>query len=179
MNRIGIAEFEKVSFNQWKKDMLSGDFKEIYSRFPETELKRMYDAIKLPKRMTTGSAGHDFFLPMPMLDIPVDTSINIPTGIRCKMDEGWVLKIYPRSGHGFKYGVSLANSVGIVDEDFYFANNEGHIHVKLVNDSILKKHIELSQGDAFCQGVFVPYGTTINDEVTTKRQGGFGSTDNK
>lgn len=178
MNRIGIAEFEKVSFNQWKKDMLSGDFKEVYSRFPEAALKEMYDAIKLPKRATTGSAGHDFFLPMPMLDIPVDTSINIPTGIRCKMDEGWVLKIYPRSGHGFKFGVSLANSVGIIDGDFYNANNEGHIHVKLVNDSILKKHIELSQGDAFCQGVFVPYGTTVNDEASAKRVGGFGSTSN-
>ena len=98
---VGIAEFEKVSFSHWKQDMLSGDYKEVYSRFPETALKEMYDAIKLPKRMTTGSAGHDFFLPMPMLDIPVDTSTTIPTGIRCKMDEGWVLKIYARSGHGF------------------------------------------------------------------------------
>lgn len=178
MDRIGIAEFEKVSFNQWKNDMLSGDFKEVYSRFPESALKKIYDEIKLPKRMTTGSAGHDFFLPMPMLDIPVNSSINIPTGIRCKMDEGWVLKIYPRSGHGFKYGVHLGNSVGIIDGDFYNANNEGHIHVKLVNDSILKKQIELSQGDAFCQGVFVPYGITVNDEVSAKRTGGLGSTSN-
>jgi dUTP pyrophosphatase len=173
---VGIAQFEKVSFEQWKNDMLSGDFKEVYSRFPETALKEMYDAIKLPKRATTGSAGHDFFLPMPMLDIPVNESINIPTGIRCKMDEGWVLKIYPRSGHGFKFGVHLANTCGIVDSDYFFANNEGHIHVKLVNDSMLKKQIELSQGDAFCQGVFVPYGTTVNDEASAKRVGGFGST---
>lgn len=177
MNRIGIAKFEKVSFEQWKNDMLSGDFKEVYSRFPETALKTMYDAIKLPKRSTTGSAGYDFFLPMPMLDIPVDTSVTIPTGIRCKMDEGWVLEIYPRSGHGFKYGVHLANSVGIIDSDYYGANNEGHINVKLVNDSLLKKQIELSQGDAFCQGVFKPYGITIDDEANEKRTGGFGSTD--
>lgn len=179
MNRIGIAEFEKVSFEQWKKDMLSGDFKEVYSRFPETALKDMYDKIKLPKRATTGSAGHDFFLPMPMLDIPVNSSINIPTGIRCRMEEGWVLKIYPRSGHGFKYGVHLANSVGVIDGDYAFADNEGHIHVKLVNDSLLKKQIELNQGDAFCQGVFVPYGITVDDEVSAKRTGGFGSTSSK
>lgn len=178
MNRIGIAEFEKVSFNQWKNDMLSGDFKEVYSRFPESALKKIYDTIKLPKRMTTGSAGYDFFLPLPMLDIPVDTSVTIPTGIRCKMDEGWVLKIYPRSGHGFKYGVHLGNSVGIIDSDYAYANNEGHIQVKLVNDSLLKKQIELSQGDAFCQGVFVPYGITVNDEVSAKRTGGLGSTSN-
>lgn len=177
MNRIGIAKFEKVSFEQWKSDVLSGDFEEMYSRIPETVLKQIYDSIKLPKRSTSGSAGYDFFLPVPMLDIPVDTSITIPTGIRCKMDEGWVLKIYPRSGHGFKFGVHLANSCGIVDQDYYSANNEGHIQVKLVNDSLLKKQIELSQGDAFCQGVFVPFGTTVDDETNAKRTGGFGSTD--
>lgn len=176
MNRIGIAKFEKVSFNQWKEDLLSGDLKDMYSRFPESQLKKIYDSIKLPKRATTGSAGYDFYLPLPILDIPVNTYVTIPTGIRCKTDEGWVLKIYPRSGHGFKYGVHLANSCGIIDEDFYFANNEGHIHVKLVNDSLLKKQIELTQGDAFCQGVFVPYGTTVDDEVSAKRTGGFGST---
>lgn len=176
MNRIGIAKFEKVSFEQWKNDMLSGDFKDMYAHFPETVLKQIYDSIKLPKRATSGSAGYDFFLPMPMLDIPVDTSITIPTGIRCKMDEGWVLKIYPRSGHGFKYGVHLANSCGVIDADYYGANNEGHIQVKLVNDSLLKKQIELGQGDAFCQGVFVLFGTTVDDQVETKRTGGFGST---
>lgn len=176
MNRIGIAKFEKVSFEQWKNDMLIGDFKEVYSRFPEAALKQMYDSIKLPKRATTGSAGYDFYLPLPMLDIPVDTSITIPTGIRCKIDEGWVLKAYPRSGQGFKYGVHLANTVGIIDADYYGADNEGHINIKLVNDSHLKKQIEFSQGDAFCQGIFVPYGTTVDDEVSAKRTGGFGST---
>lgn len=179
MNRTGIAQFEKVSFNQWKKDILSGDFKDIFSRFPDTALKQVYDSIQLPKRATTGSAGYDFFLPMPMLDIPVNSAITIPTGIRCKMDEGWVLKIYPRSGHGFKYGVHLANTVGIIDADYYGANNEGHINVKLVNDSSIKKPIELVQGDAFCQGVFVPYGVTVDDEVEAKRTGGFGSTNKK
>ena len=179
MNRIGIAKFEKVSFNQWKNDMLSGDFKETYSRFPESALKQIYDSIKLPKRATTGSAGYDFFLPMPMLEIPTNSSVTIPTGIRCKMDEGWVLKAYARSGHGFKYGVHLANSCGIIDQDYYGANNEGHINIKLVNDSLLKKHIELVQGDAFCQGIFVPYGITVDDEVNAKTSGGFGSTDIK
>lgn len=177
MNRIGIAKFEKVSFNQWKDDLLSGDLKDMYIRFPESALKQIYDSIKLPKRATTGSAGHDFFLPMPMLDIPANTSVTIPTGIRCKIDEGWVLEIYPRSGHGFKYGVHLANTCGIIDQDYYGAKNEGHIQVKLVNDSVLKKHIELAQGDAFCQGKFSIYGTTVDDEVSEKRTGGFGSTD--
>lgn len=179
MKREGIAKFEKVSFEQWKKDILSGDLKDLYSRFPEAQLKKVYDEIKLPKRATSGSAGYDFYLPLPILDIPVNSYITIPTGIRCRMDDGWALKIYPRSGHGFKYGVHLANSVGIIDADYYEAENEGHINVKLVNDSLLKKHIELSQGDAFCQGIFVPFGTTIDDEAEAKRTGGFGSTDNR
>lgn len=179
MNRIGIAEFKKVSFEKWKDAVLSGDFKDVYSRFPEKELKKMYDNIKLPKRATTGSAGYDFFLPFPFMDIPANSYITIPTGIRCKMDTGWVLKIYPRSGHGFKYGVHLANGCGIVDEDYFYADNEGHIFVKLVNDSILKKQIELVQGDAFCQGVFVPFGTTVDDNVSAKRTGGMGSTSKK
>lgn len=181
MNRIGIAKFEKVSFSQWKKDMLSGDLKDVYSRFPEAALKTMYDAIKLPKRSTFSAAGYDFYLPMPMLDIPVDTSITIPTGIRCKIDEGWMLSIFPRSGHGFKYGLHLANSVGIIDADYYGGNNEGHIHIKLVNDSLLKKHIEFSQGDAFCQGIFIPFGITMDDDKDEKevRKNGFGSTDRK
>ena len=179
MNTKGIAKFEKVSFNQWKEDLLSGDLQEIYSRFPDMQLKKAYDAIKLPKRATAMSAGYDFYLPLPVLDISVNSYITIPTGIRCAMDEGWVLKAYPRSGHGFKYGVHLANTVGVIDGDYYNADNEGHIHIKLVNDSLLKKNIELMQGDAFCQGIFVPYGTTVDDESSAKRTGGFGSTDNK
>ena len=179
MKTIGISKFEKVSFNQWKNDFLSGDFKDMYSRFPDSELKKIYDAIKLPERSTSGSAGYDFFLSLPVLDIPMNSSVTIPTGIRCKIDEGWVLKVYPRSGHGFKYGVHLANTVGIIDADYYGANNEGHIHIKLVNDGLLKKQIELIQGDAFCQGVFVPFGTTVDDKAYAKRTGGLGSTDKK
>ena len=179
MNRIGIAEFEKVSFEQWKKDLLSGEFNEMYSRFPDSELKKVYDAIKLPERATASSAGYDFYLPLPVLDIPMNSHTTIPTGIRCKMEDGWVLKIYPRSGHGFKYGVRLANTVGIIDGDYYGADNEGHIHVKLVNDGLLKKNLELMQGDAFCQGVFTLFGTIVDDKASAKRTGGFGSTSNK
>ena len=179
MNTKGIAQFEKVSFNQWKEDLLSGDLQEVYSRFPDAQLKKAYDAIKLPKRATVSSAGYDFYLPLPVLDVSVNSHTTIPTGIRCKMGEGWVLKVYPRSGHGFKYGAHLANTVGIIDGDYYNADNEGHIHIKIVNDSLLRKNIELMQGDAFCQGIFVPYGTTVDDEVSAKRTGGFGSTDNK
>lgn len=181
MNRI--AKFEKVSFEQFKKDWV-----DTFSRYANEDLdeeeidsaiKNIYDSIKLPKRATSGSAGYDFFCPID-ISIAVNGSMKIPTGIRCKMDSGWVLKCYPRSGHGFKFGVHLANTVGIIDEDYYGSNNEGHIFIKLVNDSVLNNHnINIKTGDAFCQGIFIPFGITIDDEVTEIRNGGFGSTDKK
>lgn len=167
-----IAKFEKVSFEQWKNDVVQ-EF-----QMENDELKKMYDAIKLPKRSTSGSAGYDFYMPFSIV-LAANTYIKIPTGIRCKMDDGWVLKMYPRSGHGFKTGVHLANTVGIIDADYYGADNEGHINIKLVNDSSIAKRIEFKQGDAFCQGIFVPFGITVDDDADGIRTGGFGSTDNK
>lgn len=107
--------------------------------------------------------------------------LTIPTGIRCEMSEGWSLWLLPRSGHGFKYGVGLANTVGIIDSDYYFANNEGHIFVKLVvNENVIgDKEFSIKEGDSFCQGIFVPYGMIDNDTTDGERVGGFGSTDEK
>ena len=73
----------------------------------------------------------------------------------------------------------MANTTGIIDGDYYDSDNEGHIFIKLVNDSVLAKRIELKSGDAFCQGIFSPYGITIGDDVSEIRNGGFGSTDKK
>lgn len=176
-----IAKFEKVSYKQFKKDWVKAfgvKYKDLSDEMIENIVKECYDNIELPKRATTGSAAYDFFLPF-NITIGVDESVNIPTGIRCKMKDGWVLNLYPRSGHGFKYGVRLANSVGVVDSDYFYSDNEGHIHVKLVNESILAKEIRLEYDDAFCQGMFVPFGITEDDNVTEKRNGGFGSTDKK
>ena len=161
MNKI--AKFEKVTFDG--------------KCFPVLIDQEIYDDIKLPKRATVGSAGYDFFAPFD-IDIPYGESIVIPTGIRCKMDEGWVLCIFPRSGHGFKTGVSLANTVGIIDSDYYHASNEGHIMVKLTNNNgAIRKPLHICKGDAFCQGIFLPFGITEDDEATTNRVGGMGSTD--
>ena len=94
--------------------------------------------------------------------------------MRCEIDPGWVLMIFPRSGLGFKYHCSLANTVGVIDEDYFYADNEGHIMVKLVNRGNKTMHIEA--GDKMCQGVFLPYGITHNDSAKGERHGGFGST---
>ena len=174
-----MAQFEKVSYEQFKKDWLD-TFRKKYNEFDEdileTIIRNIYDSIKLPKRATAGSMGYDFFSPCNLM-IPVDKSVKIPTGIKCLIEEGWGLQVYPRSSFGFKYGVHLANTVGIIDLDYYNnKNNEGHIFIKLVNDSELANLIDIKSGDAFCQGIFTPYGITYDDDVSEVRHGGIGST---
>lgn len=165
-----IAKFEKVSYEQFKNDMLK-HFGSIFED-NETIIEQIYDNIKLPKRATADSAGYDFYAPVAIKPTPT-AGIVIPTGIRCKMEPGWVLKIYPRSGQGFKYGVHLYNSVGVIDGDYYFANNEGHIMVKIASKDTCDI---IPQGTGFCQGILTPYGITVDDETTEIRTGGFGST---
>lgn len=169
MNRI--AQFEKVSFKQFLKDY-NDTFD--YGQSDE-EIKKIWEDIKLPTRATAGSAGYDFITPIDFT-LEAGTTIKIPTGIRCRIDNGWVLKLYPRSGLGFKYRLQLNNTVGIIDSDYYYSDNEGHIFIKITNNSNENKIIVLKKGGGFTQGIFVPYGITINDESDGVRNGGFGST---
>lgn len=162
-----IAKFHKVSYEQF--------FESCKEAFAESEIKKMYEDIKLPARATAGSAGYDVFSPFDFSLAPSET-IKIPTGIRCEIDEGWVLKIYPRSGLGFKFRLQLNNTVGIIDSDYFYSDNEGHIFIKITNDSNENKTVEVKKGTGFAQGIFVEYGITVDDEATGVRNGGFGST---
>ena len=171
MKRVGM--FEKVSFEQFKKDWM-----EEFPDYSEKLIEIVYDNIKLPERSSSGSAGYDFFSPVTFVLEPNET-IKIPTGIRCYMEEGWVLKCYPRSGQGFKYRLQLNNTVGIVDQDYFYSDNEGHIMVKLTNDTNENKTIEVEMGVGMMQGIFVEYGITMDDVVSEIRNGGFGSSDKK
>lgn len=177
--RYKVASFKKVSFGQFKKDWLK-TFPAWQSEPDEDYMDKViwnvWQDITLPKRGTVDSAGYDFYCPCELIIKP-GQALVIPTGIRCDIDRNWVLSIYPRSGLGFKYGVRLANSVGIIDGDYFFADNEGHIFVKIVNDSPFAVPLTLDKGKAFCQGVFTPYGITYDDDVQDKRTGGLGSTD--
>lgn len=161
-----IAEFQKVSRERFEKDSESFDTRGVY------------EEISLPRRATAGSAGYDFFTPFDIVLAP-NESVKIPTGIRSKIEEGWVLKIYPRSGLGYKFRIQLDNTVGIIDSDYYGSDNEGHIQVKITNDGKEGKTLSLEKGQAFCQGIFVEYGITYDDNVTATRNGGFGSTDRR
>ena len=164
-----IARFHKVSFAQFKND-----FEKVFS-YSEEEIKVVYDTIKLPKRATNKSAGYDFYMPVTVLLKP-EAAIRIPTGIRCEIEENWVLQMYPRSGLGFKFRLQLDNTVGIIDADYFESDNEGHIMAKMRNDSREEDVLLLEQGMGFMQGIFIEYGITLDDQVEVQRNGGFGST---
>lgn len=177
-----IANFYKVSYDQFYKDYLAKRIK-CYCDTSATDssddkyhsiVKPIYDNIALPKRSTSGSAGYDFITPVNIV-LPPGHNTTIPTGIRVSIDDGWVLNLYPRSSIGFKFNIKLANTVGIIDSDYFNAKNEGHIMIKLINESD-KDEIVIKQYERFVQGVFLPYGITKDDNVDTIRIGGTGST---
>ena len=161
-NMQKIAQFMKVSRARFEADW-------------HFDAPCPYDARKLPRRGTAGSAGYDFFTPVDIRLAPGE-SVCIPTGVRARIDEGWVLKLYPRSGLGFKYSRQLNNTVGIIDSDYFNAQNEGHIMLKLTNASNEGRTLEIRPGEAVAQGVFVEYGITVDDDASALREGGFGST---
>ena len=158
---MSIARFARVSENQYLEAM-----KEAKDYLPVQD-------IPLPRRSTRGSAGYDFIAPVETV-IPAGGRAVIPTGIRCEMQEGWVLMLFPRSGLGFRHQVRLSNTVGIIDSDYAWAENEGHILVSLRNP--LDRELKIARGDRFCQGIFLPYGLAEEEQDFATRKGGFGST---
>lgn len=163
-----MNQFEKISERQYKLDIPSDPCVTWVE----------YENIKLPKRGTKYSAGYDFYLTRDICLKPNET-VKIPTGIRVCLDEDKFLAIVPRSGLGFKYRIQLDNTIGIIDADYINADNEGHIFIKITNDSKEDKMLELESGKAFAQGIILPYFTTIDDDADGERTGGFGSTDKK
>ena len=167
-----IGKFEKISYNQYKNDVLK-----LFPNSEESEIQKSYDAITLPLRATAGSAGYDIHATTSIVLNPGD-SITIPTGLRCKIEDGWFLMITPRSGLGFKWYTRLANTVGIIDSDYFYADNEGHIMIKLRRESEANDNraMIINMGDAIAQALFIPFGITEDDHATVSRHGGFGST---
>ena len=158
MNKL--RGFEIISDNQLKIDGLRG--------YNET--------IKLPKRGTKKSAGYDIFAPYDIF-LTRGEEITIPTGLKAYMQDGEVLLAFPRSGLGFKYYCRMANTIPVIDGDYYNnSKNEGHIFVKIRNEG--EKTMEIKQGEGMCQMIFMPFllcdGDSFDDGED--RQGGFGST---
>ncbi|MBQ8201759.1 MAG: dUTP diphosphatase [Clostridia bacterium] len=155
-----VARFLHVSAGQYAADQCLPD------ALPLTD-------IPLPRRATAGSAGYDFVCTADVALAP-GKAVTIPTGVRCEMHRDWVMMLYPRSSLGFKHQMLLANTVGVIDSDYAYTANEGHIMVRIINGG--DHMLQISRGERFCQGVFLPYGTAEEDEVLAERTGGFGST---
>lgn len=168
-----IAKFHKVSYEQFKEGYV-----DVFGTADEADVREVYENLKIPKRATKGSAGYDFYAPVSITLKPGET-IKVPTGIRAEMEWDWVLKIYPRSGLGFKYRLQLNNTVGIIDSDYFYSDNEGHIFIKLTNDSNENKTLDVKKGEGIVQGIFLTYGIVEDDDVSEIRNGGFGSTTKK
>ena len=159
-----MRKFEKISFEQFKKDV--------------SDSKELYEKIELPKRSTSKSAGYDI-RSVEEVTIKSHSSCVIKTGTKASMNSDEVLYIYIRSSLGFKYDISLSNNVGVIDSDYYNnESNEGHIMIKLINHG--DKDFEVHVGDRIAQCVFMKY-LTVDDEknINNERKGGIGSTNSE
>ena len=156
--------FEKISFEQFKKDV-SDDLE-------------LYNSLELPKRSTKNSAGYDFNAISDFTLKPGEIK-KIPLGIKANMNDGEVLFLIVRSSQGFKYNVRMCNQVGVIDKDYYNNNdNEGHMWIKLENHG--DKDYAVKKGDKIIQGIFINFLTIDNEEnINNIRTSGIGSTDKK
>ena len=162
---LTIAKFEKVSYSQFRSsiDNEMDDF-----------VKASYDSIRLPVRKTQFSAGHDICSPYDILLAPGEKTI-IPTGLRCFMTSNYVMLIFPRSSFGIKRGMTITNTIPVIDADYYFSYFEVHILISIKNNG--EKTLSIKSGEAFAQAVFVEYGSALGSESDIQRKGGIGSTD--
>ena len=166
-----MIAFEKISWPQFLEDWRHRN--EECVEAPAV----VYGDIRLPERATAGAAGYDFFAPHAFTLHPGE-EITILTGIRAVMPENVVLLLAPRSGQGICFKLQLMNTVGVIDADYQHADNEGHIMIALFNDHPDKNAVlRVEAGQAFAQGIFLPYLLTDDDHTTAARSGGFGSTD--
>lgn len=180
MNNIPdkVANFGKISFEQFWKDSF-----EVFEDSIKGTVGIHFNGLNLPTRSTINSAGYDFYSPFDFSLAPGET-IRIPTGINASMQPNVFLAIFPRSSVGMKYKCTLDNVVAIIDADYYFAKNEGHIILQFTNHHkrsifpwVNKKHTwVVKTNDRICQGIFILYGITNDDSVSTERTGGMGST---
>lgn len=133
-----------------------------------------YEYVNLPQRKTKQSAGYDIESAVNVVINPGETKL-IPTGIKVYMDENEWLGIYIRSSIAVKYGIVLANSVAVIDSDYYNnPDNEGHLMLPIRNVSGMPYTVK--KGDRIAQGIFHRYYKVDDDSADGDRTGGIGST---
>lgn len=129
-----------------------------------------YHDLEVPQRSTLYSAGYDLRTPIRFV-IPAHSRLLVPTGVTCKLAEDEYLAIVPRSGLALKKGITVLNSPGTVDSDYY----PNDIGVILYNTT--DEDVEFQRGDKIAQAILLKYYKTEDDSpVDVTRIGGFGST---
>ena len=134
--------------------------------------------INLPVRSTKNSAGYDIEaaedVTIPAFKLG-QKPVLVKTGLKAYMQSDEVLILANRSSNPGKKGLILANSIGVVDSDYYGnPDNDGHIMFAFYN--IKEEDIEIKKGERIGQGMFQKYLVTDNDIAGGERTGGFGST---
>lgn len=163
---IIIPSYEQIMYNWKMKELLSipelestGLTKEEVLEFLDKEAARPHTLAEIATLTKTNSAK-------PTL---------VSTGVKCQLDEGYYLELSVRSSTPLKYWLVLANSVGIIDADYYNnPDNEGEIFFQIINFSPFP--IELKRGDIIGQGIIKKYHKIENDDINAERMGGLGST---
>lgn len=145
-----------------------------YFEVVKDEYRKNLDAeIKLPTRGSKNSAGYDFYSPVDAVIQP-NEMVMIWTDVKARMYYDNALIIIPRSSMG-KHPIMISNTVGLIDSDYYGnESTDGNIGFRLFN--LGTTPYEIKAGDRIGQGVFIKYGTIKEDDTTTERKGGFGST---
>ena len=133
--------------------------------------------INLPKRKTKYAAGYDIEaaedVTIPTFKAGMNPTL-IKTGIKVYMQEDEAFMLYNRSSNPKKKGLVMANSVGVIDKDYYGnEDNDGHIMFAYYN---FKEEITIKKGEVIGQGVFQKYFIADDDNALEIRKGGFGST---
>ena len=131
------------------------------------------ERITLPKRATKHSARYDFINPERVTIEPNEIKY-VKTGIKAQMEQDEVLLLYNRSSNPKKKGLTIANSVGVIDSDYYNnEDNEGEIAFAFRN--ITDKPVTLEVAEKLGQGVFTKFLLVEDDNAEGERTGGFGS----
>ena len=137
------------------------------------EFRKNNSTITLPTRATKTSAGYDFYNPAEVTIQPKSKEL-IWTDVCAYMQEGEVLILDVRSSIGIKKSLMLANTLGIVDHDYYQnPDNDGNIGICLYNMS--DKPVTLESQERIAQGIFIPFLVSDNGNTDEERQGGIGS----
>lgn len=143
-----------------------------YFKVVKKEHRKNEGYIKLPTRATENSAGYDFYSPVDVVIHPHEMAM-IWTDVKAHMYDDNALLLIPRSSMG-KHPIMIANTIGLIDSDYYEnPDNDGNIGFRLLN--LGSTSYEIKIGDRIGQGIFIKYGTTVDDNTTAVRESGFGS----